>query len=243
MFNIVLVEPEIPANTGNIGRTCVVSGTHLHLVGPLGFSLDSKQLKRAGMAYWESLQVSVYNSWDEFVEKNKPFADPTATDATATDARGWHGGHTDLDRCDPLAAHSLRNQATSPLPQLHFLTKKATKTYTEANYKDGDFIIFGKESSGLDEQLLAQHPFECERIPMLTDEKALVNATDWSDHIAQLRTDEAHANTRTHEALLQQDICGNFIDPEDYHVSALNLSNAAAIVLYEALRQTGFVGM
>ena len=70
MLNLVLVEPEIPANTGNIGRTCVVSGTHLHLVGPLGFSLDNKSLKRAGMAYWQSLNVSVYDSWDQFVEKN-----------------------------------------------------------------------------------------------------------------------------------------------------------------------------
>lgn len=64
MLNLVLVEPEIPANTGNIGHTCVVSGTHLHLVGPLGFSLDNKSLKRAGMAYWQSLNVSAYDSWD-----------------------------------------------------------------------------------------------------------------------------------------------------------------------------------
>ena len=70
MLNVVLVEPEIPANTGNIGRTCVVSGTHLHLVGPLGFSLDDKSLKRAGMAYWQSLNVSVYDTWDQFLEKN-----------------------------------------------------------------------------------------------------------------------------------------------------------------------------
>ncbi len=70
MLNVVLVEPEIPANTGNIGRTCVVSGTHLHLVGPLGFSLDDKSLKRAGMAYWQSLNVSVYDNWDQFLEKN-----------------------------------------------------------------------------------------------------------------------------------------------------------------------------
>ena len=81
MLNVVLVEPEIPANTGNIGRTCVVSGTHLHLVGPLGFSLDDKSLKRAGMAYWQSLNVSVYDNWDQFLEKNglaQTFSAPAA---------------------------------------------------------------------------------------------------------------------------------------------------------------------
>ena len=71
MFNIVLVAPEIPANTGNIGRTCVVTGSRLHLVGPLGFSLDEKSLHRAGLGYWESLDVTVYADWDEFVEKNE----------------------------------------------------------------------------------------------------------------------------------------------------------------------------
>ena len=194
MFNIVLVAPEIPANTGNIGRTCVVTGSHLHLVGPLGFSLDEKSLRRAGLGYWESLDVTVYADWDEFVEKNA------------------------------LAAGD---------PRLHLLTKKARRTYAEARYADGDFLVFGCESVGLPETLLAAHADRCERIPMLPDAVALDNATSW---VTPGEKDD-------HAALLARDVCGNFVNPEDYRISALNLSNAAAVVLYEALRQTGFQGM
>ncbi len=194
MFNIVLVAPEIPANTGNIGRTCVVTGSCLHLVGPLGFSLDEKSLHRAGLGYWESLNVTAYESWEDFVEKN---------DLVADDAR------------------------------LHLLTKKARRTYAEACYQGGDFLVFGCESVGLPEELLAAHADRCERIPMLPDATSLDNASSWGS-----------PNEKTdHSALLAQDVCGNFVNPEDYRISALNLSNAAAIVLYEALRQTGFMGM
>lgn len=194
MFNVVLVAPEIPANTGNIGRTCVVTGSRLHLVGPLGFSLDEKSLHRAGLGYWESLDVTVYADWDEFVEKNA---------LAATD------------------------------PRLHLLTKKARRTYAEARYADGDFLVFGCESVGLPEELLAAHASRCERIPMLPDAASLDNAASWGT------PDEGD----DHAALLAQDVCGNFVNPEDYRISALNLSNAAAVVLYEALRQTGFQGM
>ena len=193
MFNVVLVAPEIPANTGNIGRTCVVTGSRLHLVGPLGFSLDEKSLHRAGLGYWESLDVAVYESWDEFAEKNELAHD---------DAR------------------------------LHLLTKKARRTYAEATYADGDYLVFGCESVGLPEVLLAAHAHCCERIPMLPDAASLDNASSWGA-----------GEKNDHAALLAQDVCGNFVDPEDYRISALNLSNAAAVVLYEALRQTGFQGM
>lgn len=223
MLNVVLVEPEIPANTGNIGRTCVVSGTHLHLVGPLGFSLDDKSLKRAGMAYWQSLNVSVYDDWDQFLEKNGL---AQASDAPAADAA--HDAVTTVDGTSAIGR--------SPL---HFLTKKAKKTYTQATYCDGDYLIFGKESLGLSEELLAQHADECERIPMLQDSTSLVNREDWSQKHDALDGDDQYA----HPALLQQDICGNFIDPNEFSVSALNVSNAAAVVLYEALRQIGFPGM
>ena len=223
MLNVVLVEPEIPANTGNIGRTCVVSGTHLHLVGPLGFSLDDKSLKRAGMAYWQSLNVSVYDNWDQFLKKNGLVQ---ASDTPATDA-----AHDAVAAVDDTSA-----TGRSPL---HFLTKKAKKTYTQATYRDGDYLIFGKESLGLSEELLAQHADECERIPMLQDSASLVNREDWSQKHDALDGDDQYA----HPALLQQDICGNFIDPNEFSVSALNVSNAAAIVLYEALRQIGFPGM
>ena len=218
MLNLVLVEPEIPANTGNIGRTCVVSGTHLHLVGPLGFSLDDKSLKRAGMAYWKSLNVSVYDNWNQFVEKNG-LAD------TSTAPEG-------------VFAHDASNDAADK-PHLHFLTKKAKKTYTQAVYHDGDYLIFGKESLGLSEELLAKHADECERIPMLQDSVSLVNREDWSQKHDALDGEDQYS----HPMLLQQDICGNFIDPNEFSVNALNVSNAAAIVLYEALRQIGFPGM
>ena len=194
MFHIVLVAPEIPANTGNIGRTCVVTGSKLHLVGPLGFTLDEKALHRAGLGYWKSLDIAVYADWDEFVEKNGIAAD---------DAR------------------------------LHLLTKKARRTYAEARYREGDFLVFGCESVGLPEELLAAHARSCERIPMLADASSLDNASSWA----------APDERGDHAALLARDVCGNFVNPEDYRISALNLSNAVAIVLYEALRQTGFPGM
>ena len=213
MLNLVLVEPEIPANTGNIGRTCVVTGTHLHLIKPLGFSLDEKALRRAGLGYWENLDLTVHDSWGAFVRKNE--------------------------------------LADANLSRMHLLTKKARRTYAESMYHDGDFLVLGKESSGLPEELLATYPGCCERIPMLPDETSLANRESWARTADALQAEKQHggasdaegAAAPAHAPLLRQDICGNFIDPEDYHISALNLSNAAAIVLYEALRQIGFPGM
>ena len=196
MFNLVLVEPEIPANTGNIGRTCVVTGTRLHLVGPLGFSLDDRSLKRAGLGYWENL-LRVWDSWGEFL-RGEGLNTPVGTE------------------------------------RLHFLTKKARRIYTDATYRDGDYLVLGQEIAGLSEELLAAYAERCERIPMLPDSSSLANAKSWK-HPADEDLD--------HKALCQQDICGNFVDPNDWRISALNLSNAAAIVLYEALRQTGFAGI
>ncbi|MFC2691476.1 MAG: tRNA (cytidine(34)-2'-O)-methyltransferase, partial [Veillonella parvula] len=196
----------------------VVSGTHLHLVGPLGFSLDDKSLKRAGMAYWKSLNVSVYDNWNQFVEKNGLADMPNVSADDFT--------------------HDVNDGAVDK-PRLHFLTKKAKKTYTQATYRDGDYLIFGKESLGLSEELLAKHADECERIPMLQDSVSLVNREDWSQKHDALDGEDQYS----HPVLLQQDICGNFIDPNEFSVSALNVSNAAAIVLYEALRQIGFPGM
>lgn len=254
MFNVVLYEPEIPANTGNIGRTCVVAGARLHLIKPLGFSLDERALRRAGLGYWPNLNVTVHDSWNDFTS-----------------------------HCGLAAA--------GPEPRLHFLTKKARRTYAEATYRGGDYLVLGKESSGLPEELLARYATSCERIPMLPDERSLANREAWAHHADELAAaaganagekggsasplksgaddaaarpngnaptaDDARggtvgasgvtsanaADTSPHAALKRQDICGNFIDPEDYRISALNLSNAAAIVLYEALRQTGFAGM
>ena len=194
MFNVVLFEPEIPSNTGNIGRTCVVTGSRLHLIGPLGFSLGDDMLRRAGLGYWHSLDVTTYAGWEEFLAQNGL-------------------GETD--------------------ERLHLLTKKARKTYAQATYADGDFLVFGKESTGLPEELLARAASRCERIPMLPDAATLKDAGEWAARVGR---------EQSHEAL-RQDVCGNFIDPDDYRISALNLSNSAAIVLYEALRQTDFQGM
>lgn len=194
MFNVVLFEPEIPSNTGNIGRTCVVTGARLHLIGPLGFSLGDDMLRRAGLGYWHSLDVTTYADWEEFLAQNGL-------------------GETD--------------------ERLHLFTKKARKTYTQATYADGDFLVFGKESTGLPEELLARAASRCERIPMLPDATTLKDAGEWAARVGR---------EQSHEAL-RQDVCGNFVDPDDYRISALNLSNSAAIVLYEALRQTDFQGM
>lgn len=194
MFNVVLFEPEIPSNTGNIGRTCVVTGSRLHLIGPLGFSLGDDMLRRADLGYWHSLDVTTYAGWEEFLAQNGL-------------------GETD--------------------ERLHLLTKKARKTYAQATYADGDFLVFGKESTGLPEELLARTASRCERIPMLPDATTLKDAGEWAARVGR---------EQSHEAL-RQDVCGNFVDPDDYRISALNLSNSAAIVLYEALRQTDFQGM
>lgn len=194
MFNVVLFEPEIPSNTGNIGRTCVVTGSRLHLIGPLGFSLGDDMLRRAGLGYWHSLDVTTYAGWEEFLAQNEL-------------------GETD--------------------ERLHLLTKKARKTYAQATYADGDFLVFGKESTGLPEELLARAASRCERIPMLPDATTLKDAGEWAARVGRKQSHEA----------LRQDVCGNFVDPDDYRISALNLSNSAAIVLYEALRQMGFQGM
>lgn len=147
-FHIVLVEPEIPQNTGNIARTCAVTGSVLHLVGPLGFSLDDKYLKRAGLDYWHLLDIRQYESFAEFENKNP-------------------GNY-------------------------FFLSTKSQKNYSQAEFRDGDYLIFGRETKGLPEDLLRHRYDRCLRIPMADDARSL------------------------------------------------NLSNAVAIVVYEALRQEGF---
>lgn len=151
-MNIVLHCPEIPQNTGNIGRTCVATGSSLHLIRPLGFKVDDKSLKRAGMDYWQDLDVHYYDSFDDFLQKNNN-------------------------------------------PHIYMATTKALHTYTEVSYNNDDFIMFGSEGSGIPEEILMKYKDDCIRIPM----------------------------------------------NEKYR--SLNLSNSVAIVLYEALRQTGFKNM
>ncbi len=129
-MHIILHQPEIPANTGNIGRTCVATGTSLHLIEPLGFKLDEKSIKRAGMDYWEQLDVTRYMNYQEF-----------------------------------LALH--------PKAKIWMATTKAKRSYTEVAYQEDDFIMFGKESAGIPEELLAEHETSCIRIPMLPSIRSL----------------------------------------------------------------------
>ena len=130
MLNIVLHEPEIPANTGNIGRTCVAAGARLHLIGPLGFSLSEKALKRAGMDYWKDLDVTVYIDYKDFLEKN-------------------------------------------PGPKIYMATTKAEKVYTEVSYEPDCYIMFGKESAGIPEEILVENRENCVRIPMMEKIRSL----------------------------------------------------------------------
>lgn len=148
-FHIVLVEPEIPANTGNIARTCAATGTQLHLVRPLGFSTDDRTLKRAGLDYWQAVSVHYYDSFQELV-------------------------------------------GLYPNGRFFCASTKGAKRYTDFTYQDGDFFVFGKETKGLPPHILEQYQDTCIRMPMT-------------------------------EA-----------------VRSLNLSNSAAIVIFEALRQNGF---
>lgn len=148
-LNIVLVEPEIPQNTGNIARTCAATGARLHIVKPMGFVPTDKHLKRAGLDYWYLLDLTYYENIDDFFKKNKDGS-------------------------------------------FFFFTTKAQKTHSDVTYPDKAFLIFGKETKGLPEELLLKHPDECVRIPMI---------------------DEARS---------------------------LNLSNAVAVGVYEALRQFGY---
>ena len=151
-LNIVLHEPEIPSNTGNIGRTCVATGTSLHLIRPLGFSLAEKNLRRAGLDYWPHLRLFLYDSFEDFLQKN-------------------------------------------PGARIFMATTKAHQTYTEVEYGPDDFIMFGKETAGIPEEILVDYESTCIRIPM------------------------------------------------NESIRSLNLSNAVAIVLYEALRQQDFAGL
>ncbi|MDE5896221.1 MAG: tRNA (uridine(34)/cytosine(34)/5-carboxymethylaminomethyluridine(34)-2'-O)-methyltransferase TrmL [Clostridia bacterium] len=152
MFHVVLVEPEIPQNTGNIARTCAATGCELHLVRPLGFEISDRYLKRAGLDYWSLVKVTIHENLEEVF-------------------------------------------ARYPEGRFFFFTTKAKRAYTEQSYRAGDFLVFGKETKGLPEELLVSRPESCVRIPMIEESRSL------------------------------------------------NLSNSAAIAVYEGLRQNGFSGL
>ena len=129
-MNIVLFEPEMPMNTGNIGRTCVATNTRLHLIEPLGFKLNEKAVKRAGLDYWDKLDVTVYSDFQDFLDRN-------------------------------------------PGAKIYMATTKAPKTYTEVEYEPDCYIMFGKESAGIPEEILVEYEKSCIRIPMGQDIRSL----------------------------------------------------------------------
>lgn len=129
-MNVVLHQPEMPANTGNIGRTCAATGTRLHLICPLGFRLDEKSLKRAGLDYWKELDVTVYDNFEDFLEKN-------------------------------------------PGAKIYMATTKAEQVYTEVEYEPDCFLMFGKESAGIPEEILVNYKETAIRIPMNEEIRSL----------------------------------------------------------------------
>ncbi len=129
-INIVLLEPEIPANTGNIGRTCAATGSRLHLIEPLGFRLNEKALKRAGMDYWKDLDVTTYINYEDFLEKN-------------------------------------------PGAKIYMATTKGQHVYSDVKFEPDCYIMFGKESAGIPEEILLEHPNEAIRIPMMGETRSL----------------------------------------------------------------------
>lgn len=128
-LNIVLVEPQIPQNTGNIARTCAATGARLHLVEPMGFRVDDAKLKRAGLDYWHLLDITYYENLDDFFEKNKD-------------------------------------------GNFFYFSTKSTKIYSEIDYPDNSYLVFGKETAGLPEELLHDNPEKCVRLPMINNSAA-----------------------------------------------------------------------
>lgn len=129
-MNVVLLEPEMPANTGNIGRTCVATDTRLHLIEPLGFKLNDKLIKRAGLDYWDKLDVTVYSDYQDFLDRN-------------------------------------------PGAKIYMATTKGRHVYSEVSYEPDCFLMFGKESAGIPEELLLENQERCVRIPMWGDIRSL----------------------------------------------------------------------
>ncbi len=136
-LNVVLIEPEIPQNTGNISRTCAATGARLHLVGPMGFHITDKQVRRAGLDYWDKLDITYYDSTEEFFEKNKD-------------------------------------------GKFFYFTTKAEQTHSEVSYPNNAYLVFGKETKGLPEELLKENHDNCVRLPM----RGIIRSLNLSNAVA-----------------------------------------------------------
>ncbi len=144
MINIVLHEPEIPFNTGAVGRTCVATDSKLHMIEPFGFVLSDKYIKRSGMDYWAKLDLATYVDYEDFLGKHPEIAFG-APGVTGTEAQ----------------------------PRMFFATTKARQTHADVSFGPNDYIMFGKESAGIPEEILVEHPESCIRIPMWGDIRSL----------------------------------------------------------------------
>ncbi len=168
-LNIVLLEPEIPQNTGNIGRTCVATGTRLHLIEPMGFQVTDKWVRRAGLDYWDKLDVTVYDSYPDFLYKNFGVVSGSADvgqEQPSVDMLGQSGS--------AVSGQSVHPGLSVPgYPDLYFASTKARHVYSDIDYQDDCYIMFGKESAGIPEEILVEHPDRCIRIPMWGDIRSL----------------------------------------------------------------------
>ena len=163
-MNIVLHEPEIPFNTGAIGRTCVATKSTLHLIKPYGFILNDKNIKKAGMDYWPSLKLREYISYEEFmagVEEEKREMEKAMGEASSENTLSEN------------AASENAPKTSIALPKVWYATTKAHKTHTEVSFSPNDYIVFGKESAGIPEEILVENEEQCIRIPMLEEARSL----------------------------------------------------------------------
>lgn len=176
-MNIVLHEPEIPFNTGAIGRTCVATKSTLHLIKPYGFILNDKNIKKAGMDYWSLLKLREYISYEEFmagVEEEKREMEKAMGEASPL--------HSDLSASENISSSNALSETMSAknmsgtkiaLPKVWYATTKAHKTHTEVSFSPNDYIVFGKESAGIPEEILVDNEEQCIRIPMLEEARSL----------------------------------------------------------------------